>query len=113
MPDLVDYDLPEFAATRHWAAVSIHKTYAGQGRRAAHAAWGLRPLRFAKMLVVVDDDVNVHDIQAVLAAIAMHVRPDRDVFSERGLADPFDLASHDNALTEKMAFDATRKFASE
>ena len=41
MPELVDYDLPEFAAARHWAAVSIRKTYAGQGRRAAHAAWSL------------------------------------------------------------------------
>ena len=64
MPELVDYDLPEFAAARHWAAVSIRKTYPGQGRRAAHAAWGLRPMMFAKMLVVVDDDVDVHDHQA-------------------------------------------------
>jgi len=113
MPDLVDYDLPEFAAARHWAAVAIQKTYPGQGRRAAHAAWGLRPLRFAKMLVVVDEDVNVHDTQAVLAAIAMHVRPDRDVFSERGLADPFDLSAFGNAMSEKMAFDATRKSPSD
>ncbi len=40
MPELVDYDMPEFAAVRGWASVSIRKTYAGQGRRAAHAAWG-------------------------------------------------------------------------
>ena len=55
MPELIDYDMPEFAAApHHWAAVSIRKTYPGQARRAArHRAWNLRPMMFAKMLVVV------------------------------------------------------------
>ena len=83
MPELVDYDLPEFAAARHWAAVSIRKTYPGQGRRAAHAAWNLPAMMFAKVLVVVDDDVDVHDHQQVLAAVAANVRPGRDVLVER------------------------------
>ena len=113
MPELVDYDLPEFAAARHWAAVSIRKTYPGQGRRAAHAAWGLRPLMFAKMLIVVDDDVDVHNRDAVLAAVAANFRPDRDVVIEQGPADPFDPAASDGALGQKMAIDATRKLASE
>jgi 4-hydroxy-3-polyprenylbenzoate decarboxylase len=113
MPELVDYDLPEFAAARHWAAISIRKTYPGQGRRSAHAAWGLRPLRFAKMLVVVDDDVDVRDRDAVLAAVAANFRPGRDTVTEQGPADPFDPASLDGPLGQKMALDATRKLASE
>ena len=113
MPELVDYDLPEFAAARHWAAVSIHKTYAAQGRRAAHAAWGLRPMMFAKMLVVVDDDVQVYDQQQVLAAVAANMRPGRDVLNEQGPPDPFDPAAPAGALSEKMAIDATRKLAGE
>ena len=113
MPELVDYDLPEFAAARHWAAVSIRKTYPGQGRRAAHAAWGLPPMMFAKVLVVVDDDVDVHDHEEVLAAVTSNMRPDRDVLIERGPADPFDPAASPDALGQKMALDATRKLASE
>ena len=113
MPELVDYDLPEFAAARLWAAVSIRKTYPGQGRRAAHAAWGLPATRFAKMLVIVDEDANVHDQQQVLAAVAINVRPGRDVLLEHGPADPFDPAASVGALGEKMAFDATRKLAPE
>jgi 4-hydroxy-3-polyprenylbenzoate decarboxylase len=113
MPELVDYDLPEFAAARLWAAVSIRKTYAGQGRRAAYAAWGLPATRFAKMLVMVDEDVDVHDHRQVLAAVTINVRPGRDVLIERGPADPFDPASPSGALGEKMALDATRKLPEE
>lgn len=113
MPELIDYDLPEFAAARLWAAVSIRKTYAGQARRAAHAAWNLPAMMFAKMLVVVDADVDVHDHQQVLAAVAANMRPDRDVILEQGPADPFDPAASAGALGQKMALDATRKLDSE
>ncbi|NIP84411.1 MAG: menaquinone biosynthesis decarboxylase, partial [Planctomycetales bacterium] len=44
IPEMVDCDLPMFGAGRHWATVSIRKTYAGQARRVAHAAWGLEAL---------------------------------------------------------------------
>lgn len=109
MPELVDFDLPEFAAARHWAAVSIDKTYPGQGRRAAHAAWGLRPMQFAKTMIVVDADVDVHDRDQVLTAIAKNFRPELDVITERFPADPYDPMPPVGELTERMAIDATRK----
>ena len=101
MPELVDYDLPEFAAARFWAAVSIRKTYPGQGRRAAHAAWNLPAIKFAKMLVIVDGDVDVRDHQQVLAAVAANVRPGRNVLVEDGPADPFDPATRAGAWGRK------------
>jgi 4-hydroxy-3-polyprenylbenzoate decarboxylase len=113
MPELVDYDLPEFAAARLWAAVSIRKTYPGQGRRAAHAAWNLPAIKFAKVLVIVDGDLDVHGHQQVLTAVAANVRPGRDVLVEDGPADPFDPATPSGTLGQKMALDATRKLASE
>ncbi len=109
MPELVDFDLPEFAAARHWAAVSIRKTYPGQGRRSAHAAWGLRPMMFAKTLVVVDAEVDVRDRDQVLAAIVANFRPGQDVVTEQGPADPFDPTLPTGELSERMALDATRK----
>jgi 4-hydroxy-3-polyprenylbenzoate decarboxylase len=113
MPELIDYDMPAFAAARHWAALSIRKTYAGQARRAAHAAWGLRPLMFAKMLVVVDDDIDVRDQQAVLSAVASNMNPGRDVLIDQGPLDPFDPAATAGALGQRMAIDATRKLPTE
>jgi 4-hydroxy-3-polyprenylbenzoate decarboxylase len=113
MPELIDYDMPEFAAARHWAAVSIRKTYASQGRRAAHAAWGLRPMMFAKTLVVVDDDVDVRDQQAVLSAVASNSNPARDVLFDQGPPDPFDPSATSGTLGTRMAIDATRKLVEE
>ena len=109
MPELIDFDLPTFGGVRHWATVSIRKTYVGQAHRAAHAAWGLRPLRFAKMLVIVDADVDVRNTESVLAAIAANVNPGRDVFFEEGPADPQDTAVATAGLARRMAIDATRK----
>lgn len=113
MPELVDYDLPECAAARHWAAVSIRKTYPGQGRRAAHAAWSLPAMMYAKMLIVVDEDVDVRDHQQVLAAVASNMRADRDSLVEPGLFDPFDPTARPGVLGRKMAIDATRKLEGE
>ena len=113
IPELVDYDLPAFAAARHWLSVSIQKTYAGQARRVANALWGLRQFMFAKMLVVVDDDVDVRDHAAVLAAIAENVNPGRDVSVEQGPPDPFDPAAVPGALGQRMLIDATAKLPAE
>lgn len=113
MPELVDYDMPEFAAARHWASVSMRKTYAGQARRAAQAAWGLQPMRWAKMLVVVDDDIDVRDHQAVLTAMTANMNPARDILIDQGPADPFDPAATPGMLGQRMAIDATRKLGGE
>jgi 4-hydroxy-3-polyprenylbenzoate decarboxylase len=113
MPALVDYDMPAFAAARHWASVSIRKTYAGQARRAAQAAWGLRPMMFAKTLVVVDDDADVHDHEAILAAISANMNPARDIILDQGPPDPFDTTAAVGVLGQRMAIDATRKLPGE
>ncbi len=113
IPELVDYDLPMFGAGRHWATMAIEKTYAGQAHRVAHAAWGLRASMFAKVLVVVDQQVDVHDVHQVLAAIATNVNPGRDVWTQQGPPDPLDIATPSGALGQKMAIDATAKLPGE
>ena len=113
IPELVDYDLPTFGAARHWATLSIEKTYAGQARRVAAAAWGLRQLMFAKLLVVVDEEVDVHDPQQVLSAMTANVNPGRDVFFHEGPRDPLDIATPPGVLGQKMGIDATAKLPGE
>jgi 4-hydroxy-3-polyprenylbenzoate decarboxylase len=113
IPDLIDCDFPEFGAARHWALVSIRKTHAGQARRVAHAVWGLRQTMFAKLLVVVDDDVNVHDPRQAWSAVAANMEPGRHVFFSEGPVDPWDPASVPGVLNCRMALDATRKLPGE
>jgi len=113
IPELVDFDLPQFGAARHWAVLSMNKNHAGQARRVAAAAWGMRQFMFAKMLVIVDEDVDPHDQSQVLAAVASQVDPGRDVFTHDGPADPFDPAAESGGLGTRMAIDATAKLSGE
>jgi len=64
-------------------------------------------------LVVVDEDVDVHDPSAVLAAVAANMNPGRDVLMDAGPPDPLDPSTPAGALGQRMALDATRKFVSE
>ncbi len=113
IPELIDYDLPLCGAGRHWAALSIRKSYAGQARRAAAMACCPRPLRFAKFLVVVGDEIDVHDEGQVLAAMAAHVNPGRDVFIDEGPPDPRDAATPPGRLSARLVIDATAKLPDE
>ena len=113
MPELVDYDLPTFGAGRHWATLSIRKTHAGQARSVAHAARGMRQFMFAKFLVIVDEEVDVHDPRQVLSAIATNVNPGRDAFTEQGPPDPLDVSGLLDGLAHGMTIDATVKLPGE
>jgi 4-hydroxy-3-polyprenylbenzoate decarboxylase len=113
IPEMVDLRLPLFGCVRHWAIASIRKWHAGQARRVAQAVWGLAQSRSAKLLVVVDEDVDAADTEQVLAAMAANVRPRRDVWFGDGPPDPLDPASPPGVLGQRMAIDATRKLPGE
>jgi len=111
--EMVDYELPMHGAARHWAVISTDKRYAGQARRVAGAAWAQQLFMFAKVLVIVDREVDVHDTSAVLSAISANVYPPRDVFFEQGPPDPADVAAPPDELGQKMGIDATVKLSVE
>jgi 4-hydroxy-3-polyprenylbenzoate decarboxylase len=113
IPELIEYDLPLCTAGRHWATLAIRKSYAGQARRVAAMAWGLRPLRFAKFLVVVGEGIDVHDHRQVLAAMAANVDPGRDAVVEEGPPDPRDAAAPAGRLSARLVVDATAKLPDE
>jgi len=41
--------------------VSIRKQYPGHARKVMHSIWGTGQAMFSKCIVVVDEDVDVHD----------------------------------------------------
>ena len=113
IPDLVDFDLPLSGGARHLAILAIRKTYAGQARQVATVAWGLRPFGFARLLVMVDAEVDVRDADQVWAAIAHEAHLVRDVWLHAAPPDPLDPTSTWDELGRRMAIDATRKLAAE
>jgi 4-hydroxy-3-polyprenylbenzoate decarboxylase len=113
VPELVDYALPAAGGRASVAFVSIRKSFPQQARKAAAGWWGLEHLMFTKLLVIVDEGVNVRSESEVLAALGANVHPGRDVFFHQGPADPADHATPTSLLGHAIGIDATRKLPAE
>lgn len=113
IPELVDLELPLFGATRHWGLASVRKVYPGQARKVASALWGMRQFMLAKVLVLVDEEVDVRDQNQVWSAISAYVDPGRDVFFQEGPPSVLDPAAGPGMLGRRMAVDATAKLPDE
>ncbi len=111
--DIEDYDLPMFGAFHNCAAVKIRKSYPLQARRVMHSVWGAGQMSWTKSVFVVDDDVDVHDTTAVLAAATRNCHPGRDVESVHGPLDILDHAAPRLGAGMKIGFDCTRRVAGE
>jgi len=56
-----------------YLAVQIHKTYQGQARQVAAALWGSKSVtEQTRVIIVVEEDVDIHDPDALLCAIGTH-----------------------------------------
>ena len=113
VPEIVDMHFPAEGIFHNLVIVSIDKRYPGHARKIMNAFWGLGQLMFSKTIVVVDKDVNVHDVGEVAWIVGTHIDPLRDVQMTRGPVDDLDDAAEWPAYGGKMGIDATRKWASE
>ena len=114
-PEIVDFHLPPAACSYRIALVSIRKQYPGHARRVMLAIWSyLRQFTYTKAVVVVDDDIDVHDGAQVLWALSTRVDPARDLLMiDRTPVDYLDFVSPVAGLGSKMGLDATRKWPGE
>jgi 4-hydroxy-3-polyprenylbenzoate decarboxylase len=113
VPEIVDMHFPAEGIFHNLVIVSIDKRYPGHARKIMNAFWGLGQLMFSKTILVVDKDVNVHDVGEVAWIVGTHMDPLRDVQMTRGPVDDLDDAADLPAYGGKMGIDATRKWASE
>ena len=109
----MDYDLPLFGCFHNCAVMQIHKEYPLQGRRVMHSVWGAGQMAWTKCVIVVDDDMNVHDTRAVFQALVQNCEPRSDVEFVRGPLDILDHAAPALGAGTKVGFDATRKIEGE
>ena len=90
------------------------RRYPGQAKKVMMGLWGMGQLALTKMFVVVDEDVNVHDMNEVIWAITSRSDPARDtVIIENSPTDTLDPASPKTNLGSKLGIDATQKTAEE
>ena len=113
LPEIVDYHMPWEGIFHNLMIVAIEKRYPGHARKVMNAIWGLGQAMFTKVIVVVDHDVNVHDMREVAWKALNHIDPERDVEFTMGPVETLDHASRLPHYGSKMGIDATRKWPTE
>lgn len=109
-PEVVDFSMPAAGWFQGFAIISIKKRYPGQAKKVMMGLWGMGQLSLTKMFVVVDDDINVHDMNDVIWAITTRADAARDTtIINNTPTDTLDPASPLVNLGSKMGIDATQK----
>ncbi len=113
VPSIVDYSLPQFGAFHNCVFVKICKSFPMQARSVMSSIWGAGQMMFTKMIVVVDEHVDVHNEQDVLFHMGANVDWRRDVTVVDGPCDILDHATPYCGSGAKIGIDATKKIAGE
>jgi 4-hydroxy-3-polyprenylbenzoate decarboxylase len=113
IPEIVDYHMPAEGIFHNLVFVSIDKQYPGQAYKVMNALWGQGLMSLAKVIVVVDRDVNVRDPQEAWWIALNNIDPERDARFTMGPVDVLDHSSRAFTYGSKMGLDATRKLPEE
>ncbi|WP_415312526.1 menaquinone biosynthesis decarboxylase [Candidatus Nitrosocosmicus sp. FF01] len=113
-PEVVDFSMPPSGWFQGLGIISIRKRYPGQAKKVMMGLWGLGQLSLTKIFIVVDHDVNVHNIEDVIWAVTTKSDPKRDtMIIENVPTDTLDPASPLLNYGSKMGIDATTKWKEE
>jgi 4-hydroxy-3-polyprenylbenzoate decarboxylase len=113
IPEIVDINLPLEGVFHNCAVVSIKKSYPGQAKKVMCAIWGMGQMMFTKMIIVVDEHVNVQDMSEVWWRVYNNTDPKRDFMMVDG---PLEVLDHSSPLPtygSKVGIDATKKWPGE
>jgi 4-hydroxy-3-polyprenylbenzoate decarboxylase len=113
IPEIVDYHMPAEGIFHNLVFVSIRKEYPGQAYKVMNALWGQGLMSLAKVLVVVDEWVNVRSPQEAWWVALNNIDPERDTRFTMGPMDVLDHSSRAFTYGSKMGIDATRKLPEE
>ena len=108
-PELIDIHRPFSGSSRNLLFVRIRKTKSFQARRILHAIWGMEWLGQSKLIVVVDEDIDVQNEDLVWYTVGNCACPNRDFVFSDGLASDDDYTSTETMRSGRVGIDATRK----
>jgi UbiD family decarboxylase len=112
VPDVVGVCCHEVGATRMFNVVAIKQRYPGHARQAGLVALGCGPGAYlSRFVVIVDEDVNPYDLEAVMWAVSTRCDPDVDIdIIRRMWSGPLDPIVRPGAkgFSSRAILDATR-----
>ncbi len=107
--DVIDYHMPAEGVFHNLVLVRAKKRFPGHPQKIMYGLWGLGLMMLAKAIVVVDEDVDIHDYAQVADALIAHVDWRRDVTIVDGPVDQLDHSAILDSYGGKIGIDATRK----
>jgi 4-hydroxy-3-polyprenylbenzoate decarboxylase len=107
--EIVDYAMPAEGVFHNLIIVSIKPRFPGHAQKVMYGIWSIGLMMLSKAVVIVDEDVNVHDMDAVAAAVLNNVDWHRDVTQVDGPVDQLDHSAIQDSYGGKIGIDATRK----
>jgi 2,5-furandicarboxylate decarboxylase 1 len=109
IPNVKAVHVPLSGTSSFTAYVSIAQGRPGEAKHAIPIALGVD--HYLKLVIVVDDDIDVFDESEVLWAVATRMQPDRDLVVISGsLGALLDPSADERGVTAKLGIDATRPF---
>ncbi len=112
-PELIDIDLPTAGVAHNFAILKIEKRYPGQGLKVISSLWGAGQMMFNKVMLIVDEEVDIHDYNSLFRNVIGNLRISEDLLFGRGPLDVLDHSSNKFAFGSKLGIDATKKFPEE
>ena len=109
IPNVTGVHVPLSGTASFTAYVALGQSRPGEAKHAIAIALGVD--HYLKLVVVVDDDIDVFDESDVLWAVATRMQADRDLVVIPGsLGAMLDPSADERGVTAKLGIDATRPF---
>lgn len=112
-PEIVDIAMPAEGVFHNLVFVSLRKQYPHQAFKVMNGLWGMGQMMFSKIIVAVDDGVDVHNTSDVLFHLGANIDPQRDIVFTKGPCDSLDHAPSRPNVGSHMGIDATAKLRGE
>ncbi len=113
VPELKDMILPVAGVAHNFTVVNIEKSYPGQAIKVMHSLWGAGQMMFNKVLVVVDEDVDIHDNNSLIKVFAERFDANYSIHFSKGPMDVLDHSSSKFAFGSKLGIDLTKSLPEE
>ena len=113
LPEIVDIDLPQTGVAHNLIIVKINKSFPGQAFKVANALWGAGQMMFNKVMILVDQDVDIHNYEILAKHVSKNINPQSDFLFSRGPLDILDHSASKMSYGSKLCIDATQKFDEE
>lgn len=107
IPELADMNFPLEGVFHNCVLVSIKNRYPGCAQKVMNAIWGMGQMMYTKLIVAVDDTIDVQDLAQVRDAVLKNVAGEESLFFAQGPLDALDHSSNQALYGTRLGVDAT------